>query len=192
MKIKFNTALLILFFFSLSASSIAADNDERPMSLTLNIASLTSSTIEGRFNIGLVPQLSLVISPNLQKTMDLPLYHPKNKQWSSISFTRFNIGAGLRGHFYRYDSYDGWFIEGMARGGMTWVGDDSFMWSFIPSFMIGYQVVYDSGYTFSIGLGGEYEILSKATGYHSDFIKTAYLGITKLPIMGEVSIGWSW
>jgi hypothetical protein len=135
----------------------------------------------------------LVVSPSYQNTPELTLYHPNNQNWGVFDIRRFNTGLGIRGHFYEYDSWDGLYIEGMGRGGMTWVGSDDYMWSIIPSLIFGYAAVYKSGYTVSFGVGVEWELLLGAsTGKQSEFLKTAYYGVTKIPLTGELSIGWTW
>lgn len=165
----------------------------RPIGFTINLASIASMTFEGRFLLGLLPNFSLVVSPSYQNTPEIPFYHPQRDQWSVFDIKRLNLGAGIRGHFYEYDSLDGWFLEGMGRLGMTWIGSDSLMGSVIPSLILGYSTVYDSGYSVSFGFGFEWEFLFGGTpGYHTDFLKTAYYGITKLPLTGEFSIGWTW
>lgn len=166
---------------------------ERPIGFTINLGAVLPMTFEGRFLLGLAQNLSLVVAPMYQNTIELPFFHPKRGQLSFFDIKRFNIGAGLRGHFYEYDSWDGWFIEALGRGGMTWVGSDQFQWSVIPSLMFGYAAVYDSGYTVSCGLGFEWEFLiGKNPGYYTEYLKTAYYGITKLPLTGELAIGWTW
>lgn len=165
---------------------------ERPIGFTLNLGSIVSMSFEGRFLLGLFPNVSLVVSPSYQNTPVLPLYHPKDKYWANIDIKRFNTGLGLRGHFYEYDSWDGFYIEAMGRGGMTWIGKEDYMWSLIPSLIFGYSAVYESGYTVSFGLGLEYEFLGEKKGDKSEFLKTAYYGATKLPFTGELSLGWMW
>lgn len=166
---------------------------ERPIGFTINVGSLSSLTFEGRFHLGLINNLSLVLSPSFQKTMELPFYHLQNRNWSAFDIKRFNLGVGIRGHFYEYDSRDGLFIEGMGRFGMTWAGADKFMWSIIPSLIFGYTKIYDSGYTVSFGVGVEWEaLIGKPSGKHSEFLKTAYYGLTKIPLTGELSLGWMW
>ncbi len=166
---------------------------ERPIGFTINLGAIPSMTFEGRFLLGLFHNVSLVVSPSYQNTPELPLYHPEKQSWGLMDFKRFNTGIGIRGHFYEYDSWDGLFIEGMGRGGMTWVGGDKYMWSVIPSLIFGYAAVYSSGYTVSFGLGVEWEfLLGDPTGKQSEFIKTAYYGISKVPLTGELSLGWTW
>jgi hypothetical protein len=166
---------------------------ERPIGFSLNLGGITSMTFEGRFLLGLFPNMSLVVSPSFQNTPELTLYHIEKKHWSLFPIRRFNTGIGLRGHFYEYDSWDGLFIEGMGRGGMTWAGDDDYMWSVIPSLIFGYAAVYKSGYTVSFGVGVEWEfLLGTPTGKQAEFLKTAFYGVTKLPLTGELSIGWTW
>jgi hypothetical protein len=166
---------------------------ERPIGFSVNLGSITSMTFEGRFFLGLFPNISLVVSPSFQNTPDLTLIHPKLQQWDILDIRRFNTGLGVRAHFYEYDSWDGLFIEAMGRGGMTWIGKEDKMWSVIPSLIFGYAAVYDSGYTVSFGVGMEWEFLFGAPpGKHSEFLKSAYYGITKIPLTGELSIGWTW
>lgn len=168
---------------------------ERPISLTLNLGSISSMTFEGRFIWSMFPNVSLVVSPSYQHTPELPLYNPQTGKWASFNIKRFNVGVGVRGHFYEYDSFDGFFIEAMGRPGATWVGKENTMFSFIPSLIFGYAAVYESGYTVSFGLGVEWEFLPgqiKPGNPHSEFLKTAYWGITKIPLTGEFSIGWTW
>ena len=166
---------------------------ERPIGFTLNFGGITSMTFEGRFLLGLFPNVSLVVSPSYQNTPELTLYHPEKKQWAIFDIRRFNTGLGFRAHFYEYDSWDGMFIEAMGRGGVTWAGNDKYMWSVIPSLIFGYAAVYKSGYTVSFGVGLEWELLlSQATGESAEFLKSAYFGITKIPLTGELSIGWTW
>lgn len=165
---------------------------ERPIGFTINLGSITSMTFEGRFILGLLRNISLVIAPSYQNTPEIPLYDPADGQWTLFDFKRFNTGLGVRGHFYEYDSWDGYFIEGMARGGMTWLGKDDGMWSFIPSLIIGYSTVYDSGYSVSFGLGFEYELLLGDAGPNGEFLRNKYFGISKVPFTGELSLGWMW
>lgn len=166
---------------------------ERPIGFSLNFGGISSMTFEGRFLLGLFHNVSLVVSPSYQNTPELPIYHPEKKQWGLFDIRRFNTGIGIRGHFYEYDSWDGLFIEGMARGGMTWIGTDPYMWSVIPSLIFGYAAVYKSGYTVSFGVGLEWEfLLGQPTGKQAEFMKTAYFGVTKIPLTGELSIGWTW
>jgi hypothetical protein len=166
---------------------------ERPIGFTLNVGGISSMTFEGRFLLGLFPHILLVASPSYQNTPEFPWYHPKHHRWSVFDIKRFNTGLGLRGHFYEYDSWDGFYIEAMGRGGVTWIGKEDYMWSVIPSLIFGYAAVYDSGYTVSFGLGFEWEfLLDDNKGYHSEFLRTAYYGITKLPLTGELSLGWTW
>lgn len=198
--------LVLTMFFAVNASSedaeaepkkhIVADIEipfERPIGFSINIGALTSLTFEGRFIWGMARNFSLVISPSYQNTIQLPFYHFKRKELSAFDIKRLNLGAGIRGHFYEYDSRDGIYLEGLCRVGLTWAGADPSMWSIIPSLMVGYTSVYDSGYTVSFGVGLEWEaLLGTPPGYHSEFLKTAYWGITKLPLMGEISLGWTW
>lgn len=166
---------------------------ERPIGFTINTISIASMTFEGRFFLGLFPNVSLVVSPSYQNTPELPLYHPQREEWSLFDIKRFNVGLGMRGHFYEYDSWDGLFIELMGRGGLFWVGKEETLWSVIPSLIFGYAAVYDSGYTVSFGLGLEWEFLfGESKGNHTDFLRTAYYGITKVPLTGELSLGWTW
>ena len=168
---------------------------ERPIGFTLNLGAISSMTFEGRFLLGIAPNLSLVVSPSYQNTPELPFYHLRREEMAFFDVRRFNMGVGIRGHFYEYDSWDGWFIEGMGRGGMTSIGHEDYMWSVTPSLIFGYSAVYDSGYTASFGLGFDWEFLlgkNPQKDYHTDYLKTAYFGITKIPITGELAIGWMW
>jgi hypothetical protein len=167
---------------------------ERPIGFTVNLGSVVSMTFEGRFIWSMFPNISLVVSPSYQNTPELPLYNPQNKKWALFDIKRFNVGVGVRGHFYAYDSWDGVFIEVLGRPGATWAGKESAMFSFTPSFIVGYSTVYESGYTVSFGLGIEWEFLPGVApvGSHSEFLKTAYWGISKVPLTGELSIGWTW
>jgi|SRR5579871_2207433 len=166
---------------------------ERPIGFSVNLGALTSLTFEGRFLLGLAPNISLVVSPSFQKTIQLPFFDLQKQEFvSAFDVMRLNLGAGIRAHFYEYDSWDGFFLEGMTRGGLTWAGKDPSMWSIIPSLILGYAVVYHSGYTVSFGLGLEYELLlGQSPGHHSEVLKTAYF-VSKLPLTGELSIGWTW
>ena len=167
---------------------------ERPIGFSLNLGSLASLTYEGRFILGLVPNLSLVVSPSFQKTIDIPFYDFIAQRYvGAFDLKRFNVGLGIRGHFYEYDSWDGFYIEGMSRAGLTWAGEDPSMWSIIPSLIFGYAAVYESGYTVSFGLGVEWKLLlGKPQGKNSKALKKTYFGISKLPITGELSLGWTW
>lgn len=164
----------------------------RPVGFTLNLASIASMTLEGRFVLGLAQNISFVASPMYQNTIELPIFYGE-KNLRFMDARRLNLGVGIRGHFYDYDSLDGWYIEGLARGGLTWIGQDSSVWSVIPSLMAGYQAVYDSGYTVSFGAGIEWEFLiagKEGLGDNATFLKKAYFGITKVPLFFEFSIGW--
>ncbi len=168
---------------------------ERPIGFSLNVGALSSMTLEGRFLLGLAKNISLIVSPMYQNTIELPFYHPKNKAFAFFDIKRLNLGAGLRFHFYDYDSWDGWYIEPLGRAGMTWIGSDNYVWSVIPSLMFGYASVYDSGYTASFGLGFEWEFLlakKENLGYYADYLQSAYYGITKIPLAAELSVGWMW
>lgn len=166
---------------------------ERPIGFTINAMSIASMTFEGRFLLGLFPNFSLVVSPNYQNTPEIPFYHPKEEYWTLFDIKRLNLGVGIRSHFYEFDSLDGLYIEVMGRAGMTWAGADPLMWSVIPSLLFGYSTVYKSGYSVSFGIGFEWEfLLGEAKGDHSKFLKTAYYGISKVPLTGELSIGWTW
>lgn len=166
---------------------------ERPIGFSINFGGITSMTFEGRFLLGLFPNMSMVVSPSYQNTPELPLYHPEKQNWATFDIKRFNTGLGLRGHFYEYDSWDGLFIEAMGRGGLTWAGQDEGMWSVIPSLIFGYAAVYKSGYTVSFGVGVEWEFLiGEVKGKNAEFLKTAYYGVTKVPLTGELSLGWTW
>ncbi len=168
---------------------------ERPIGFSFNAAGLSSMTFEGRFFLGLARNFSLVISPMYQNTVQLPFFHPKNKDVALFDIRRFNLGAGARAHFYEYDSRNGWYIEALGRGGLTFIGNDDFSWALMPSLMFGYETVYDSGYTVSFGVGFEWEFLlvsKQKMGYHTNYLKSAYYGITKLPLMAELSVGWLW
>lgn len=166
---------------------------ERPIGFTLNLGGITSMTFEGRFLLGLFPHVVLVVSPSYQNTPELPFYHPKRGQWSVFDIKRFNAGLGLRGHFYEYDSWDGFYIEAMGRVGKTWLNEEDSRLSIIPSLIFGYQVVYDSGYTVSFGVGLEWEFLrGKPKGDKTEFLHTAYYGISKLPLTGDLALGWTW
>lgn len=168
---------------------------ERPIGFTLNLAGALSATAEGRFILGLVRNLSLVVAPMYQNTPELPIWKIGESSPDFFDMRRANLGLGVRTHFYEYDSWDGWYIEALGRGGMTWIGKDPWVWSVIPSLMAGYAVVYDSGYTFSIGAGFEYEFLiprSGSLGSDATYLKEAYYTITKLPLTAEISIGWMW
>lgn len=178
-------------------NSIKADSKvpyKRPIGFTYNLIAMTSMTFEGRFFVGLLPHITLALSPSYQNTPKLPLFHPFEKNWNPMDFKRFNLGVGIRGHFYQYDSWDGWYLEGMVRPGMTWLGDDDMSWSVIPSLMGGYQTVYESGFTMNIGFGFEWEFLFGQGGNHAkrDWLETAYFGITKVPLTGELSVGYTW
>jgi hypothetical protein len=166
---------------------------KRPIGFTYNIGSITSMTFEGRFFVGVLPNITLVLSPSYQNTPRLPFYHPFDQKWAVFDFRRLNLGIGGRAHFYEYDSWDGWYIEAMGRTGITWLGTDDRSWSVIPSLIFGYQTVYDAGYTINFGFGFEWEFLF-GEGKHPnrDFLKTAYFETTKLPLTGELSIGWTW
>lgn len=166
---------------------------ERPMGFTVNLGSIVGMTFEGRYLLGLAPNLSLIVVPSYQNTLEIPFYHLEKQRLSVFNIKRLHVGAGIRGHFYEYDSWDGFFIEGLGRVGMVWAGNEDLMWSVIPSIILGYAAVYESGYTVSFGVGLEWEfIMSKPTGTRSEFLQTAYYGITKLPLTGELSIGWTW
>jgi hypothetical protein len=171
---------------------------KRPLGFTYNFGSMASMTFEGRFFVGLVPQMTLVISPSFQYTPTIPFYDFYTSKWlDPMNFMRLNLGVGLRGHFYKYDSWDGWYLEAMARGGATWIGDDKEKsWSLIPSLIVGYQTVYESGYTINIGFGFEWEFLfgeNKDDNHKNrEALQAAYYNITKLPLTGEISLGWSW
>lgn len=166
---------------------------ERPIGFSINVGGIASMTIEGRFFLGLFPHIVLVASPSYQNTPELPFYHPEQGNWAIFDIKRMNMGIGLRGHFYEYDSWDGFYIEAMGRGGLTWLSKEDYMWSIIPSLIFGYASVYQSGYTVSVGIGVEHEfLLTKAEGENSKFLTTAYYGVTKLPLTGELSLGWTW
>lgn len=166
---------------------------ERPIGFTYNLGSIVSMTFEGRFLLGIWHNFTFVASPSVQIIPELPFPPVKNENWSAFGIKRFNLGLGIRTHFYEYDSLDGFFIEAMGRPGMTWVGEDPFMWSVIPSLIFGYSTVYESGYSVSFGLGVEWEFLiGEATGHHTEFLKTNFYGVSKLPFTGELSIGWTW
>lgn len=166
---------------------------ERPIGFTVNLGGLTSMTFEGRFLLGLFPHILLVASPSYQNTPELPFYHPSKGYWSVFDIKRLNMGLGIRGHFYEFDSWDGFYIEGLGRGGMTWIGKDDYAWSVIPSLIFGYEAVYESGYTASFGVGFEWEfLLGEPKGDNSEFFRTAYYGVTKVPLTGELSLGWTW
>ncbi len=168
---------------------------ERPIGFSFNAAGMTSLTFEGRFFLGLARNFSLVISPSYQNTIELPFFHPQTREAAFFDIQRLNIGAGIRAHFYEYDSRNGWYIETLGRGGMTWVGKDAFAWALTPSLMFGHETVYESGYTVSFGVGVEWEFLMGAKekrGPDTEYLKSAYYGITKLPVMAELSVGWLW
>lgn len=166
---------------------------ERPIGFTFNVGGLTSMTFEGRFLLGLFPHILLVASPSYQNTPQLPFYHPSKGYWSVFDIKRLNMGLGIRGHFYEFDSWDGFYIEGLGRGGMTWIGKDDSTWSVIPSLIFGYEAVYESGYTASFGVGLEWEFLiGEPKGDNSEFFRSAYYGVTKVPLTGELSLGWTW
>jgi hypothetical protein len=166
---------------------------KRPIGFSLNVGGISSMTFEGRFLLGLFPHIVLVASPSYQNTPLLPLYHFQENYWALFDIKRLNMGLGLRGHFYEYDSWDGFYIEAMGRGGLTWVAKEDYMWSVIPSLIFGYSSVYQSGYTVSVGIGLEYEfLLSEPHGEYSKFLKTAIYGVTKAPPTGELSLGWTW
>lgn len=168
---------------------------ERPLGFTLNLGAVASLTAEARFLLGLVKNITLVLSPMYQNTPELPIWKIDQEIPKFMDMRRFNLGMGMRAHFYQYDSYDGWYIEALLRGGMTSIQHDPWLWSVIPSLMAGYQVVYDSGYTFSIGAGFEYEFLiprNKSLGDNAQYLKETYFSITKVPLIAELSIGWIW
>lgn len=167
----------------------------RPIGFTYNVGAIASMTFEGRFLLGLAPNISLVISPMFQNTPEFPFWLNQEDDPSYFDVRRVNLGAGIRGNFYGYDSRSGWYIEGLGRGGLAWVGKDNYVWSVIPSVMAGYAVVYDSGYTVSMGLGVEWEFLlgdEKTMGEKTKKLKSAFLGMTKYPLIAELSIGWIW
>lgn len=167
---------------------------ERPIGFTLNLAAVASLTAEGRFLLGLAKNFTLVVSPMYQNTIEIPVWKD-NIYPLYMDIRRVNLGLGVRGHFYEYDSWDGWYLEALGRGGLTWIGLDPRVWSITPSLMLGHSSVYDSGYTVSIGAGLEWEFLlvrKKDRGNDTKYLKDAYLNITKFPLMGEISIGWIW
>lgn len=197
--VKIACLLVIIgaFGFSLCAESISTEQkstaSNHPIGFTLNFGGLTSMTFEGRFMYGLWPHISIVAAPSYQNTPELPWYHPKKGHWSLFDFRRAHMGVGVRGNFNDLNNWDGFFLEGLLRAGATWVGTDAAIGSLIPSVIFGYSSVFESGYTVSLGVGFEWEfLLGKATGLYSDFLKTAYYGITKFPLTGELSMGWSW
>lgn len=171
---------------------------ERPIGFTLNLGAISSMTAEGRFLLGLVPHLSLVISPMFQQTIDFPYYLPDASSDDFIglfSIRRANLGIGLRGNFYAYDSRSHWYLEGLGRGGFTWVGKENYVWSVIPSLMVGHMTVYDSGYAVSFGMGLEWEFLlgkEENMGPKTKKLKSTFIGMTKIPLTAELSIGWMW
>lgn len=105
---------------------------ERPIGFTLNLAAVASMTAEGRFLLGLAKNFSLVVSPMYQNTIEIPVW--KDSIFPLfMDIRRVNVGLGVRGHFYEYDSWDGWYLEAMGRGGATWISKDPWVWSIIPS-----------------------------------------------------------
>lgn len=209
MKTLFRSFLLLALFLSnqtyaepkktkakTDVIKMVADNKvpfERPIGFTYNVGALSSFTFEGRFFVGLAPHISLIVSPAFQRTIELPIYHFRDGVWSAFHIKRLNLGLGIRGHFYEYDSYDGFFIEALVRPGLTWVAKDPSMWSMAPSLLFGYAVVYESGYTVSYAIGLEPEwLLGTPPGKSSKFLQSAAFGITKFPIAGEISLGWTW
>lgn len=164
---------------------------ERPIGFSFNAAGLSSLSFEGRFFLGIVRNLSLVVSPMYQKTIELPIYNYKKEDITFFDFQRANLGIGIRGHFYDYDTRNNWYIEALGRGGMTWVGKDKMAFSVIPSLMVGYETVYESGYSVSFGIGLEYELLLGEAGPDRAYLKESYF-ISKFPIVAELSVGWMW
>lgn len=168
---------------------------ERPIGFSFNVLGISSMTFEARFLWGLAQNFLLVVSPSYQNTIELPVFHGVEKTVAFFDIRRFNVGAGIRAYFSKYDSRDGWYIETLGRMGKTWIGKDDSAWAVTPSFMVGYQTVYDYGYTVSFGLGGEWEFLlvdKEKMGYHTQYLKSAYYNITKFPLMAELSVGWQW
>ena len=168
---------------------------ERPIGFSFNLAGITSMTFEGRFLLGLARNFSLVVSPSYQNTIEFPFYHPEREEMNFFAIKRFNLGAGIRTNFHEYDSLDGWYIEALGRAGMSWIGQDEPAWALTPSLMIGYETTYDFGYLVSFGVGFEWEFLlskKEKMGYYTDYLTSAYYGITKIPIMAELSVGWLW
>lgn len=199
--------ILIALCFSLVSFLTHAENQnnyitkpyevpfERQIGFSFNMFGVSSMTFEGRFLLDLVPHLSLVVAPSYQNTIELPFYHPKRKEMSFFDIKRFHLGTGIRATFDEYDSRNKFFIEVLARPGLTWIGKDNSNWSIIPSLMAGRSMVYDSGYTVSFGVGFEWEFLlakKEDLGYHADYLTSAYYGITKIPLMAELSVGWMW
>lgn len=207
---KFPVAILAALFFCAPAHLSETDTKDqeetfvtspydvpfkKPIGFTYNVAAITSLTFEARFLWGFSKHFSLVVSPMYQNTIELPIYRAQEKKMSFYDIRRFNIGAGVRANFYDYDSWDGWYIEPLGRVGMTWIGPDSFVWSMIPSLMFGYAAVYEIGYTVSFGLGFEWEFLlgkKENMGLATNQLLKAFYGISKFPIMGELSLGWMW
>lgn len=168
---------------------------KRPIGFTYNFGSMVSMTFEGRFFVGVLPNITLVASPSFQKTPVIPFFDPNQGKWgASFDIKRINLGLGARAHFYEYDSWNGWYIEALGRPGLTWFGKDDASYSVIPSLMFGYQTVYDGGYTVNFGFGFEWEFLFGEDGQrpNRDFINASYYRISKVPLTGELSIGWTW
>lgn len=204
---QFFTGIFLVAFFAQSATAkeiansptapvvLAPEDPEkfnRPIGFNLNLASLLSLTYEGRFNLGLSPRFSFVASPSFQYIPWIPWYHPKRAQWSVFNIQRMNLGLGIKTHFYDYDSKDGFYLEALGRPGLIMIGLEKYF-SLIPSLIAGYTAIYDSGYTVSFGAGVEWEfIFGKKGRYYGDFYRSAYYSMTKIPITGELSIGWTW
>lgn len=165
---------------------------ERPIGFSFNALGVVAMTYEARFFLGLGRGISLVVSPMYQKTIELPFYSYKTKETSFFDIQRANLGLGIRGQFYKYDSRNNWYIEALARGGMAWVGQDKMVGSVIPSVMFGYETVYESGYSVSFGVGIEWEFLLGKKGADATYLKESYFSITKFPLIAELSVGWLW
>lgn len=166
------------------------------LGFSFNALGVSSMTFEGRFFWGFARNFSLIVSPSYQNTIELPFYHVQREEMAFFDIRRLNLGLGARAHFYEYDSKDGWYIEALGRPGLTWIGQDDYYWSVTPSLMVGYETVYDYGYTVGFGMGLEWEFLLKnksKLGYHADYLTSAYfVNVTKIPLMAELSLGWLW
>lgn len=198
-KIIFSSLIFFSFFFSLKtlASEIQIEKApyKRPIGFTLNLGGIASLTYEGRFIIGLVPNLSLVASPSYQSTIHLPIWGWRKQYGKKFSFSeikRMNLGVGVRHHIFDYDSKDGFFIEYMARFGSTNIGlDTGNYFSIIPSILFGYSAVYSSHYTVSWGAGVAYEALIGQRQYDATKMFRNYFTYM-IPFTAEISLGGLW
>jgi hypothetical protein len=77
------------------------------------------------------------------------------------------------------------------RFGTTKIGKNAKgQYALTPEILCGYAWLFDNGFNISAGIGAEYEFLLGDDEMGAKHMKEKGPGFTKMPVSGELSIGW--